>query len=610
MIPDIQKAVEAGKLTAAAGAALETLAPGTFVTHKSWGFGQIESLDFLVNQMTIHFKAKKGHTMQLQYAAESLTVIPSAHILAQKAADLAGVKARAKEDPAGVVRTILNGFGGKATHDQIASALMPDVFSEAEFKRWIENAKKALKNDGHFAIPTKKGLPFELRDGPVSHADEYVAAFNNARQLKHQITALDLIVKNAGEFGGAEAQLQAVVNAVNDSAKKNAKLETAGALSLILSRDELIEKTPGLERGIEAPTAGGVLVQEERRLASLLAEVPAAKMKRALSEVPAAFGSEWTAKAVALVRDGNTRVGADAARLLVEQGGGGDLRAALERAISEHSISSETLNWVCRQRADKDIAPLANVRVLHAIIAALERDMLSEKRDRKLHDLLLNDKELLTDLLDGASLEELRETMRKLLLTTVFEELNKRSLLGRIIRAYPELQSMVSGESAEQQEALVVSWESLEKRKAEYQELVTKKIPENTKEISIARSYGDLRENFEFKAAKEMQRVLMRRQAETQRDLARARGTDFANPDTTQVSIGTVVTVKAVADGKENVFTILGAWDSEPEKGIMSYLAAVAQALIGHKVSEQISLPTEHGEQLAEIVKIEPFKKA
>src|ERR1700759_597169 len=119
MHPEIQKAVDAGKLSAAAGQTLEQLQPGTYVVHKSWGFGQVDSLNFLVSQMTINFKTKKGHTMQLQYAAESLQPIAGDHILAQKAADAAAVKARAKEDPVGLVRTILQSFSGKATQDQI-----------------------------------------------------------------------------------------------------------------------------------------------------------------------------------------------------------------------------------------------------------------------------------------------------------------------------------------------------------------------------------------------------------------------------------------------------------------------------------------------------------
>ena len=71
---------------------------------------------------------------------------------------------------------------------------------------------------------------------------------------------------------------------------------------------------------------------------------------------------------------------------------------------------------------------------------------------------------------------------------------------------------------------------------------MNKKIPENSKEIGIARSYGDLRENFEFKAAKEMQAVLMRRKSELEAALHNARGTAFESPDTSQVSIGTIVT--------------------------------------------------------------------
>ena len=77
------------------------------------------------------------------------------------------------------------------------------------------------------------------------------------------------------------------------------------------------------------------------------------------------------------------------------------------------------------------------------------------------------------------------------------------------------------------------------------------KIPENTKEIAIARSYGDLSENFEFKAAKQMQSVLMRRKAELEVMLHDARGTSFENPDISRVSIGTVVRLRNNATNDE-----------------------------------------------------------
>jgi transcription elongation factor GreA len=181
--------------------------------------------------------------------------------------------------------------------------------------------------------------------------------------------------------------------------------------------------------------------------------------------------------------------------------------------------------------------------------------------------------------------------MRRLMLTPVFDELTKRSLLARIIKLYPELESVVTGEQKEEKiDSLVVSWSSLDKRKTEFEELVNKKIPENSKEIGIARSYGDLRENFEFKAAKEMQAVLMRRKQELESALHRARGTNFENPDLSQVSIGTVVTLRRESSGAEETYTILGAWDSDPDQGIISYQTAIGQALLGHKIGDTVTL--------------------
>jgi transcription elongation factor GreA len=318
----------------------------------------------------------------------------------------------------------------------------------------------------------------------------------------------------------------------------------------------------------------------------------------------------WVEKLLSLISRSGLRTVTEGARLLDEAGKGADLRRELGRWISDHTISTEVLTWLCKER-EGSFADLVDARVLSAILSALERDQFNEvKRGGKLHDILLEDRELVPDMLNGAEPETVRDTIRKVMLSGVFEELNKRSILGRIVRVFPEMESLLTGgETAEKQEALIVSWESLEKRKNEYEELITKKIPENTKEISVARSYGDLRENFEFKAAKEMQRVLMRRKAETERELSLARGTDFANPDTNQVSIGTVVTLRDVKTGKEEVYTLLGAWDSDPAKGIISYKAAIAQALLGHKVGEQVDVPTEHGERVTEIVSIAAYRK-
>lgn len=607
MQAEIDKAVESGKLTPEAGRALAGLPPSTYCLHKSWGFGQIIEVNLLLNQVVIDFKTKKGHTMQPQYAAESLTPLANDHILVRKVTETAAIKALAKNDPGALVRIVLDSYQGKATQDQIANALSGEIFNEAEFKRWWDSTKKVLKKDGHIAFPSKKTDPVVLREQAISHTDELLAAFDAARQTKAQIAALDQILKHATEFD-ADA-LSKVVATTDSAAQKSRRLNTAQAIELILLRDELAEAA-SLPRGCEALTLHELLKEEERRLHEIMVDVAAAKQRRVLAAFPRAWGEElWVEKLLALVSRCSVRVVAEGARLLEENGKGAELRHELERWISDHTISTEVLTWLCKER-EGAFADLVDARVLSAILSALERDQFNEiKRGGKLHDTLLEDRELVPDMLANAEPETVRDTIRKIMLSGVFEELNKRSILGRIVRVFPEMESLLTGESTEKQEALIVSWESLEKRKTEYEELITKKIPENTKEISVARSYGDLRENFEFKAAKEMQRVLMRRKAETERELTIARGTDFANPDTEQVSIGTIVELASTTGGKNETYTLLGAWDSDPSKGIISYKAALAQALLGQKAGAKVDLPTEQGDRSMTIVSIKPYIK-
>jgi transcription elongation GreA/GreB family factor len=170
------------------------------------------------------------------------------------------------------------------------------------------------------------------------------------------------------------------------------------------------------------------------------------------------------------------------------------------------------------------------------------------------------------------------------------------------------VQSLISGDQDKKESPLFVSWESLERRKIEYTELVQKKIPANSKEIAIARSYGDLRENHEYKAAKEMQKLLMRRKGELEYQLVRARGTDFANPRTDVASIGTRVRVTDLVNQHGEAFAILGAWDSEPDKGVISYLSPVAQSLLNHKVGDEVEFEMEGSRKKFRVEGIEPLQ--
>lgn len=606
---DLQKLIEGGVITSLEAETLEQLQPEAYCNHKSWGFGQVKEWNPLLNQITIDFEGKKGHGMQFSYAATSLTPIPSDHILAMRAADANGVKEMAKEDPLGLVRIVLESFGGKATQSQITEVLTPGVFTAAEFKKWWDSTRKQLKKDGHFLFPPKRTQPIELRESHLARGEELIEAVLSTNSLKEQVAAMEAVVKESGEFKDDPTALQPLLSSVEESARKNRRLNLPHVLELLSLRDDLLEKLPKAGQAAEDLTLDRILQEEEGNLVEILSQTSAARLKRILSVLPRALGDRWVEEAFVMMRRGYLRVVTEAARLLIQQDRSKDLSELVSRLIRESSASPDLLLWFAREQPEP-VRHLAGPEALNAILAALERDQLNEnRRGGRLYDMLVSDPELTHSMIEGVDTGTLRDLMRRFMLSSVFEELDRRSVLARLIKARPELQSMVTKEEGEKEESLVVSWSSLEKRKEEYQELISKRIPENTKEIQVARSYGDLRENFEYKAAKDTQAVLLRRKAELEQMLARARGTDFSNPDTSVVSIGTEVRFKDLETDKEESYTLLGAWDGDPEARIISYLTEMGQALMGQQVGAEAELPTEDGGvHRIQILSISPAK--
>jgi transcription elongation GreA/GreB family factor len=136
---------------------------------------------------------------------------------------------------------------------------------------------------------------------------------------------------------------------------------------------------------------------------------------------------------------------------------------------------------------------------------------------------------------------------------------------------------------------LYVSQRSLDAIRQEYESLVNEKIPANKRAVEIAREMGDLRENSEYKMARQDQGVLIARKTQIERDLARVQVVDFQNASVDAVSIGTVATLED-DQGKSQKFAVLGAWDSDPQHSIIAYRTPIGAALLGKKVGEEVQL--------------------
>jgi hypothetical protein len=198
------------------------------------------------------------------------------------------------------------------------------------------------------------------------------------------------------------------------------------------------------------------------------------------------------------------------------------LRETLARLISQHQATSELLLWLAKERSDT-FADILGPEVFRAMVSAIERDIFNEKKSNKLRDYILSDQELLPELISSADIEVVKDLTRSLQLSPSFDDMDRRSLLARIVKVFPVVKELITGEATKQDHSFIVSSESLERLRNEYDDLCKKRIPANSKDIALARSYGDLRENHEYKAAKEMQKVLMRRKGELEAWLNRAR---------------------------------------------------------------------------------------
>ena len=606
MKEEFEKMAAAGKLEHHHIEALVHLTETGFCMHRSWGFGRIKTVDTVFARFTIDFDSKAGHTMDLAFAAESLKAIPKDHILARKAADLEGLRQMAAAQHLDLVKLVLTSYGGKATAEQIQHVLVPSVIRD-DWKKWWEAARRELKKDGHFQVPLKKTEPIVYQSKEVSLQERLMEEFRAAKGLKARIAVASELLKNATDLTDKAVAAKETIAALNTEIATHQRTQPAVALEAIFIRED-IRETAALPPGEGEITAETIWAQDGK-LGPLLEGLPGSKHRRALESFKKANPESWhTALDVALNRV-SAKLCRELAGLLIQEGRMTQLKETVARLISQHSASSELLLWLAKDRNDS-FADILGPEVFRAMLTAMERDQFNERRSNRLRDCILDDQQLLVELIGSADFEVIKDLTRALQLSPSFDDMDKRSLLARIVKSYPAVQVLISGEQTRQEATLLVSWESLERRKIEYRELVEKKVPANSKEIAIARSYGDLRENHEYKAAKEMQKLLMKRKADLENQLVRARGTDFTAARTDVAGIGTVVHAIDLATNQPEHFSILGAWDSDPEKDVVSYLSPVAQSLLGRKVGDEVEVEVHGVRHHHRIESILPYKTA
>ena len=593
----------------AAKAKLEAMEPGSYVVHRSWGFGQIKSYDEGSQKLIIDFKDKKKHAMDPAFCLTTMEVLPEKHMLVRKENEPKKIADLISDDPVQFVVEALQSYPTNATTAIDLEITLAQVVGEDRFKKWWSSAKKAIAKDPRIAIPEKKTELYVLREVPVSAQDEILEQFNGTRSARRRILLAEELL-DAADRKDLKTDLSAILSGLAEAVKDSNQLDAAERLYGAAVRDDLA-RLLGHDAAFEP--AQSALIANSRDLPAIAEKIPVQFQSRFLELVRETHPIEYRDIVFTLLKSSQGKFTTECINFLVENGHADELAATLKRWQTEQNLRAPVLLWVVKNRHSKKFAKLLNdlitPRLLSAIFFAIDYEALQASSARRipLADILSEDTDLISDLLSTADPETARDLANTLMLNQGFEELTKKSLLARFIKIFPGIQSLVAEAADSKEEQLLVSRESFERKRGEYETIVSKKIPENSKAIATAREHGDLKENSEYKMAKQDQQVLMAQKAQLERDLGRARVNDFKEASTDQVSVGTVVDVRDLKGGRPSRYTVLGAWDSSPDEGIISYKTPLGLALLGKKTGDHVKVKLGSNEENYEITAISRY---
>lgn len=628
---------------------LEQMRDGAYCMHGSWGFGRIVSYDDAAKKLVIDFEGKPGHKMDPVFCVDKLEVLEDDNLLVRYRNDRENLEKEMKDGGEFVVaylekkpdfsasaielETLFRQlFGYVAENPSIPEKELAEKNKAAEkaYRAWWNKAKESLFRNPRVACPKSKGEPYVLRakEEEMKPEQEVLREYFLNREPKKKILLAEKLYKTATDDSVEEikADLPKIKEELTEAIKKARSLNDADRLHGIWVRNNLVRYLyPGEEEKVEeiAPRSKDIILAAVERdpkdgLNNLAKNLPSSYLERFLDLLTRIFVEDWRDRIIDLLKYSEGRFTKECVDFLLswdvsksshfvkgaeipDDGKGVTSRQlikdCLKRWLEEQTLRGPVILWIVKNRnasAYKDIlSPLIGEDLLSALLAAvddeaLQRETVVTTARIALADALSDDKDLIRDMLESSTADTARDLAQTLLLNQGFEDLTKKSILARIIKVFPSVQSLVATKSSDSKEKrLLVSAWSLQARREELEDIVKNQLPASKAAIEAARELGDLRENSEYKMAREHDEVLSARRGQLERDIAGSEVFDFNSTPSDKVGIGSVVSL-VTNKGEELTCTILGAWDSDTAKNIFSYQTPLAQALLDHKVGDTV----------------------
>ena len=580
---------------------LISLAPGKLCYNKTWGFGVVRSVDHFYGKVTIDFDKKQNHALSLAYAAESLELLAESHLLAVKYRSPDTVRGWIEKDQAELVRAVLRSFGPMNVN-QLQQMLVPDFIAESEWKPFWESARKVLKNDPLFHLPTRRTDAMGLRQKALDYGQEWFEMLARERDIKTIFSKVEELEGRMDVATLDEPRKKILTDRMSFAVKGVGKRHPG-----MLAKAVMMARRTGVS--IEGTDVAPLMESFLSRACFLdYARDLSARDLRLFMRFLFDFDTPRLLDLLqALLLDMPLDILSESVALLVENGRSKECADIFREALFNQKAGVAMVSWVARyfdrfaEWSLGDHAPFV-AQILNDLDENYSGDKLRAKNQLKER---FENPDWLKRIIEPLNESQRRDFILRLKDCLAWPSVDRKSVLARVVKLFPDMLDHLAGKPSAQGggRGPLTSLRSYGERQAQLEKIVNVEIPKIAREIGVARSYGDLSENHEYKAAKEMQGLLIRRRAELEKMLHEVRPSDFKDLPFDKAGLATRVAVQ-YPDGKVDRYFILGEWDRDEQLGIISCNSQLAKSVEGHKAGDLVQLPTEQGEVTGTLIEV------
>ncbi len=564
---------------------------GNFVYHRSWGVGRIASVKN--DELTIDFAKKRGHVMSLKMGVNALQTLNKDHIWVLKSIwKKEKLVKKIKEDPTWALKNIIRSYDNNCDLKHIKAELVPSVLTANEWTSWSTKARNILKSDPGFGVNSTNIDFFVVRDRPISLEEKL---FNEFKAQKNFFARIELLM-DFSDKGEPDSEYFAEMFNYFVSYIKSFNQVNEQIIASYLVVKQIIASHPHMN--IALPYNFAELFEGIEDTSSVYTAIKNSDLRRSYLQNIKLFVPDWVAVYISLFP---TVLSDEIINALVKEGVTDRLGELAELCFENYRDYREAVIWLFRNAQDlewfkalsipyeKQLITLIHILDLTYREIANHRDTTENRKLNRQVQLILFGKEAL---LESFILKNDIDTITRLYtLVDDIKDLDpaiKMHFRNRILEQHKGFKFFGSEEKIVVSRGLIVTSKMYEEKKKQLQHIIEVDVPANSKEIGFALSLGDLRENAEYKAAKERQTILNSTATRLQEEVDRAQIFDPTTITVARVSFGTVVKLLNNISGEHETYTILGPWESDPNNFVISYMSPFGNAILNHREGETL----------------------